>query len=289
MGSIARGPLWAATSPYPLGGRRSWPPDTSYVRSSLATATQPLAPAELGTIGASCAHVFIARQPLTIPVLLLVAAIGQTLSATVPDAADDSIRQFLAQDGAQPSYRAVRRLEAENGSRTGWLEALTEYSQETGFRYEVTTEGGSSYIRSKVLRAVLDGEQEVIAQGEAARSALARANYTFQTNGVDAKGLANILLSPRRKERVLVSGMMFLQRDGGLVRLEGRLAKSPSFWVKHVDIVRSYERINGATVPVTLESNAELRMLGAATLRMTYTYSEIDGHPIGPAASRVGG
>ena len=82
---------------------------------------------------------------------------------------------------------------------------------------------------------------------------------------------------------------MFLQPDGGLVRLEGRLAKSPSFWVTHVDIVRSYERINGAIVPVALESNAQLRMLGAATLRMTYTYSEIDGHPIGPAPSRVGG
>ncbi len=246
-------------------------------------------PAEIGTIGALSVHVFIARQPLTIPVLLLASVVGQTLSATVPDTADDSIRQFLAQDVARPSYRAVRRLEAENGSRTGWLEALTEYSQETGFRYEVTTEGGSSYIRSKVLRAVLDGEQEVIAQGEAAGSALARANYTFQTNGVDAEGLANILLSPRRKERVLVSGTMFLQRDGRLVRLQGRLAKSPSFWIKYVDIVRSYERINGAIVPVTLESNAELRVLGPATLRMTYKYSEIDGHPIGPAPSRVRG
>jgi hypothetical protein len=232
-------------------------------------------------------HVFLARRTLRIPVLLLVAACGHTLSATDaadsaagPNAADDAIRQFLAQDLTQPPYRAVRRLEAENGSRTGWLEALTEYSQERGFRYEVTAEGGSSYIRSKVLRAVLDGEREVIAQGEAARSALARANYAFHTNGVDAEGLANILVSPRRQERVLVSGTMFLQRDGGLVRLQGRLAKSPSFWIKHVDIVRSYERIDGVIVPVTLESNAQLRMLGAATLRMTYTYSEIDGRPI---------
>lgn len=239
-------------------------------------------------IGAPYTHVFIARQPLAIAVLLLLMAIGQTLFATVSTSADDSIREFLAQDVAQPAYRAVRRLEAGNGSRTGWLEALTEYSQETGFRYEVTTEGGSSYIRWKVLRAVLDGEHEVIAQGEAARSALTRANYTFQTNGVDAEGLANIVLSPRRQERVLVSGTMFLQRDGGLVRLQGRLARSPSFWVKHVDIVRSYERINGATVPVALESSAQLRMLGAATLRMTYTYSEIDGQPVGPPPSQRG-
>ena len=43
---------------------------------------------------------------------------------------------------------------------------------------------------------------------------------------------------PRRKERILVSGSMSLQpSDGGLVRLQGRLAKSPSFWIKNVDIV----------------------------------------------------
>src|SRR6185369_5205181 len=100
----------------------------------------------------------------------------------------------------------------------------------------------------------------------------------FQPNGIDSDGLANVLLSPRRKELVLVSGMMALNAtDGALVRLEGRLAKSPSFWVKSVDIVRSYQRIDGKVVPVSLETRAQLRFLGEATLRMTYVYSEIDG------------
>jgi hypothetical protein len=98
---------------------------------------------------------------------------------------------------------------------------------------------------------------------------------------VDDDGLANILLSPKRKERVLVSGTMFLQPDGGdLVRLQGRLAKNPSFWVRNVEIVRSYKRIEGVVVPVTLESTAHVRILGAASLRMTYSYSEIDGRPV---------
>ena len=101
---------------------------------------------------------------------------------------------------------------------------------------------------------------------------------------MDAEGLANILLSPRRRERVLVSGTMFLQpSDGDLVRVQGRLAKSPSFWVKNVDVIRSYERIAGAIVPVALESSAEVRLLGQAKLRMTYVYSEIDGHPVASA------
>jgi hypothetical protein len=180
----------------------------------------------------------------------------------------------------------VRRLEAENGSRAGWLEATTEYAPETGFRYEVTAEGGSEYIRTNVLRAVLEGEQEAVARGEIGRSSLGQENYTFQAAGVDDDGLANVLLSPRRKERILVSGKMFLQPDdGSLVRLQGVLAKSPSFWIKNVEIVRSYARIEGAVVPVSLESNAHVRFLGPATLRMTYVYSHIDGRDVGASMS----
>jgi len=201
--------------------------------------------------------------------------------ATVPNAAEHSIEQFLAQDDTQRAYRAARRLEAENGSRKGWIEAITEYSPGMGFRYAITAEGGSGYIRSRVLKAVLDGERDVIAQGETASSSLNPSNYTFQANGIDTDGLANVLLTPRRKERVLVSGMMALNpADGGLVRLQGRLAKSPSFWVKEVDIVRTYQRIDGTVVPVTLESKAQLRFLGEAALRMTYVYSEINGRPL---------
>ena len=217
--------------------------------------------------------------------LLAIVVVASNVRATVPDAADQPIRQFLAQDDTQRPYRAVRRLEAQNGSRKGWIEAVTEYSSVTGFRYEITAEGGSAYIRSKVLKAVLDGEREVIAQGETARSSLDPSNYRFQANGIDSDGLANVLLSPRRKERVLVSGMMALNADDGtLVRLQGRLAKSPSFWLKNVDIVRTYERIDGSVVPVALETKAKVRLLGEANLRMTYVYSEIDGQRL--ASSR---
>lgn len=228
---------------------------------------------------------FLSSRRHRLSAMMLALVFATNARATVPNAADQPIKQFLAQDDTQPTYRAVRRLEAENGNRTGWIEAITEYSPQAGFRYEITAEGGSGYIRSKVLKAVLEGERQVIAQGEAAHSSLDLVNYRFQANGIDSDGHANVLLSPRRKERVLVSGMMALNAtDGALVRVEGRLAKSPSFWVKSVDIVRSYQRIDGKVVPVSLETRAQLRFLGEATLRMTYVYSEIDGRRL--AASR---
>ena len=212
--------------------------------------------------------------------LVLALGIVPTLRAAEPNPADSPTERFLSQGERQHAYRATRRLEAAQGGRQGWLEATTEYSAESGFRYQITAEGGSDSIRTKVLKAVLDGEREVIALGEATRSTLARANYTFQPNGIDAAGLANVLLSPRRKERSLISGVMFLRpAEGELVRLEGRLARNPSFWVKDVDIVRTYDRINEAVVPVALESKAHVRFLGPATFSMTYKYVEIDGKP----------
>ena len=116
-------------------------------------------------------------------------------------------------------------------------------------------------------------------------STLARANYTFQPDGIDDDGFARVLMSPRRKERALVAGVMLLRPDQGeLVRVEGRLAKNPSFWVRNVDIVRKYERIRGVVVPVSMDSKAHIRFLGAATFQMTYKYSEINGQPVPPAS-----
>ena len=121
----------------------------------------------------------------------------------------------------------------------------------------------------------------MVAAGEDTRSSLARINYNFQTKGIEDDGLAHVLLVPRRKERALVAGVMLLRPDQGeLVRVEGRLARNPSFWVRNVDIVRTYERIGGVVVPVAMDSKAHIRFFGSATFRMTYSYAEINGQPV---------
>jgi hypothetical protein len=51
-------------------------------------------------------------------------------------------------------------------------------------------------------------------------------------------------------------------------------------WIKDVHIVRTYQRIGGVVVPVALQTRAQVRFLGEATLRMTYAYSEINGQQV---------
>jgi len=202
-----------------------------------------------------------------------------SIARAVPtDPVAHSIEQFLARSPQPRAFKVSRRMDAENGGRRGWLEAFTEYTAAEGFRYRITAEGGSDEIRTRVLKPVLDGDQEAFSVSEAGRSSLAPSNYRFAANGVDADGLANVLITPRRKEPALISGTMFLRPDDGtLVRVQGRLAKSPSFWVQNVEVVRTYKRIDGVVVPVAFQSKAQVRFLGEATLRVTYAYSEIDG------------
>lgn len=193
------------------------------------------------------------------------------------------MQRFLERESQNHHYRALRRIEAENRGRSGWLEAWTTLEPGESFRYEVVSEGGSPYIRSRVLRGILEGEREAIERGERERSALATTNYRFESEGVDQTGLVRVALMPRRQEGMLLAGAMFLRPgDGELVKIEGRLAKTPSLWVKHVDIVRTYARIAGAVLPISMESRAQLRFLGPASLRMTYRYAEIDGRSILP-------
>lgn len=223
----------------------------------------------------------LAGRVLCFVLLLVTIPAPARLRAARADAAGDSVQRFLARDERRPAYRAERWLEAETGGRHGWIKAVTSYSERTGFLYDIMDEGGSGFIRGRVLRALLDGERKAIQRGEAGRASLDVTNYTFCENSVDADGLANVSITPLRKERFLVSGTMFLRAaDGDLVRLQGRLAKSPSFWLKYVDIVRRYDRIGGAVVPVSLESVALLRPGGSATLKMIYTYFEINGRPV---------
>jgi hypothetical protein len=169
------------------------------------------------------------------------------------------------------------------------MEAWTEFDQALGFRYEVVAEGGSSYIRKKVLLAALDGEQKLWAAREPQRASLTTDNYSFEHGGSTPDGLEWLGVKPKRKDVLLVEGSIFVQPDDGeLSRIEGKLSKAPSFWTRRVEIVRRYQRIAGVRVPVAVESVAHVLIAGRSTFRMTYEYQIVNGHHVGDPQPRPG-
>jgi hypothetical protein len=193
---------------------------------------------------------------------------------------DELLDRFLKHPSELHAYDAIRHLEAESLGHRGWIDARTHYSPSEGFSFTVIDSGGSGIINNRVLRPILQREKEMIATGESSKSALDANNYDFAAGERDTDGKPRILLKPRRREETLIDGSVLVADTGDIIRLEGRLAKNPSFWVKRANVVRSYERIAGANVPVKLESVADMRLFGRATMTMTYRYSNIDGQKV---------
>ncbi|HVH28742.1 MAG TPA: hypothetical protein VM818_18390 [Vicinamibacterales bacterium] len=217
-------------------------------------------------------------------VAAILIATSPTLHVAEGDVADQgalpAFRNFLALPRIAHQYTASRRLEASGRGHRAWLDVETNFSTTSGMLYEVTAEGGSGYVRSRVLRSLLDEEQRLIARRAESRVALTTDNYQFVPEGINEQGLAVVDMRPLRKDRGLIAGQMLMTVDGDLQRIEGRLAKNPSFWVTRVNVVRSYRRINGVLMPVSLDTTAQLRLLGASELRMTYRYSQVDERPV---------
>ena len=200
------------------------------------------------------------------------------------------LQRFLSLDDPTPTqFRALRHLEARNEKfeKSAWMDVWTE-ADRAGFRYHIVCEDGSDYIRSKVFRASLETERDMWAAGSPDEAALTPANYVFEDRGAQPDGLTSLTVKPRRKSVLLVDGSIYLNPDAGeLVRMEGQLSKTPSFWTTRVEIVRWYQRINGFRMPTALESIANVRIAGVSTFRMTYEYESINGQRVGNPQPRA--
>lgn len=224
----------------------------------------------------------LAGAPFMTISFALVWSLGQLSAA---DTSTQTFERLLVKSNppAPPPYRAFRRLEGgvTGGDRQGWLEAWTEFSPSRGFTYEVVGEGGSEYIRNKVLRGMLKTEQELLARGRRLRASLEAKNYEFVDGGADDNGLQRIVMKPVKKSDGIVNGTLLFDPAAGLMtQIRGRLVKSPSFWIRDVDVTWRFAHVHGHIVPVEMLSSGRVRMFGRSNFKMSYDYESIDGRRV---------
>lgn len=179
-------------------------------------------------------------------------------------------------------YRAFRRMHARNDkfNQEAWIDAWTEMDG-AAFKYEITSERGSDYIRNKVLKAILTREQDVVIRGESTRAEISAENYLFEEPEAQDPEFRYVLLKAKRKDMLLVNGRMVLNPDGTeLLRVEGTLAKNPSFWTSTVNIVREFAMVDGVRVPVSTATVAKLKFAGHAQMDVRYAYETVNGRPV---------
>lgn len=206
-------------------------------------------------------------------------------SANTSAAASVMLDRFL--NSGKPgltSYKARRVLTASTmgGRMSASLEVWTYLDADGTFRFEPIRQDGSGLILEHVLVAALEAEQRSRNHGETPQAELTMTNYDFALDqGAREDALVSLRLIPRRKTPMLLHGTVTVrQQDGDVVRIEGRLSEPPSWWTKHVDVVRRYERIVGVRVPIEMSSRADVRIAGDATFSMVYEYKMINGHSV---------
>lgn len=218
-------------------------------------------------------------QP-TLAILTLLLASAALCAATDSPARQE---QFPAlQEAPLKQYRALRRMHAKNAkfNQEAWIEAWTELNGTT-FTYVIASERGSDYIRDKVLKTLLVREQELVAKGQAGRAEICGENYLFEESEPQYDSFRYVLLKPKRKDVLLVDGRMVLNSDGTqLLRIEGTLAKNPSFWTSTVNIVREFGHVDGVRVPVATATVAKIKFAGQAHMDVKYEYETVNGRPV---------
>ncbi len=195
-----------------------------------------------------------------------------TGTATLPlNSILDAMQKIQSQARPQAAYQVIREYRifgAGSSNANSEVVAEVNFSPPSTKNYRIQTSTGTNRGQ-QVVRKVLDHEVES-STGTQSRSALTRDNYDFTYLGetvLDARQCYLLGLKPKRKEKELISGQAWVDKNSFFVRhIEGEVAKTPSWWLKKVRVKLSFADFDGSWLQTSMEAVADVRMLGAHTL-----------------------
>jgi len=121
----------------------------------------------------------------------------------------------------------------------------------------------------KVVRKILEHEAEAEKMNPSP-TGITRDNYNFTLAGREMFEGVNcyiLNLKPKREEPSLVDGRAWVDPQTFAVRkIEGKMAKSPSWWVKDVNLVINFGEIGGIWTQTASHAVAEVRVIGKYTV-----------------------
>lgn len=136
-------------------------------------------------------------------------------------------------------------------------------------------------MRHRVFQRLLKAEEERIRVNKDPDSLITPGNYALEVVGTDRIVNSDCLVVhavPKRKEMDLFEAKMWIDnQDFAIVKIIGHLAKSPSFWIKQVDFVRDYQRIDGFWLLSREGAVSDVRIFGKETLTIDYRNYTVNG------------
>jgi hypothetical protein len=158
------------------------------------------------------------------------------------------------------------RAQLPDTSQYGEYELQKRYSAPRTLVFKALRFTGDNFIKNNVILRLIQSEVEHLQKDDPALSAITPSNYIFSYKGTRQLGgrVVHVYqVKPRKKRSGLFKGRIHLDAySGSLMRAEGRLAKSPSFFVKKIDFVQDFADIDSFTFPVHIHSAAQARLVG---------------------------
>ena len=189
------------------------------------------------------------------------------------------------QTGRLASYSATMRILARlpDISQYGEYELEKRYFAPQTLVFKALRSAGDNFVKHNVIVRLLTSEVEHLQKDDPALTAITSDNYKISytgTSDLERRSTYVYRLKPRQNRNGLFKGRLYLDASSGnLVREEGRLVKSPSFFVKKVEFVQDFADIDSFTLPVHLHSEAQARFVG-------HTIVDIYQSDYQPAATR---
>jgi hypothetical protein len=135
--------------------------------------------------------------------------------------------------------------------------------------YQVLESGGDQTVRQQVIVRYLSADLRAAAI-PASSVAITPANYRFHFKGRVQAGNSTayaFVITPREKRKGLIKGELWLAAEtGAAVRQSGYLVKSPSLFVKRVEITRETGLRDGVTETRVTHLSLDTRLVGRAEL-----------------------
>jgi hypothetical protein len=184
----------------------------------------------------------------------------------------DALERAQAAVRPQISYQVVREYRlfgARDSGADSAVVAEVNFTPPAREDYRIQRSSGSNRGQ-QVVQRVLKHETERASSNNQARTALTRDNYDFSYIG---EALFNdtpcylLELKPRRREPDLIWGQLWIDEHSFLVRhIEGELAKSPSWWLRKIQVKLTFAELDGTWLQTGMEAVADVRIVGTHTL-----------------------
>lgn len=159
-------------------------------------------------------------------------------------------------------------VELPDTSQFGDYELQKQYSAPRTLTFKPVRFSGDNFVKVNVIIRLLQSEVDHVQKDDPSLNALTPANYKFSFKGneqVNGRQVHIYQLKPRHKRPGLFKGRIYLDAyTGSLVRAEGKVAKSPSLFIKKIEFVQDYADVGEFTFPVHLHSEAQTRLIGRA-------------------------